>query len=120
MGVVDSDTHVDETEATWEHIGGDDNKALRPKTLPQEADKTPGRPMSCGWEISGKRFPGLARSDTARAAFSTNGAHSRMRLVLSLSLGPEIPIAATAAPRRSKIGAARPCTLSLHSPRFTA
>jgi uncharacterized protein len=63
MPVIDADTHVDETEATWEFMQPDEH-ALKPATgFPEHQD--PSRPPSRYWLIDGKRQIRFIRSDAA-------------------------------------------------------
>jgi predicted TIM-barrel fold metal-dependent hydrolase len=59
MPVIDADTHVDETEATWEYI---DDPALRPDTVcPSNPD--PKLPPARYWLINGRRQIRFVRDD---------------------------------------------------------
>jgi len=59
MPVIDADTHVDETEATWEYI---DDAAQRPDTVfPSNPD--PKLPPARYWLIDGKRQIRFIRDD---------------------------------------------------------
>jgi uncharacterized protein len=59
MPVIDADTHVDETEATWSYI---DDPALRPDTVyPSNPD--PKLPPARYWLINGKRQIRFVRDD---------------------------------------------------------
>jgi uncharacterized protein len=61
MPVIDADTHVDETEDTWEFLQPDE-LALKPATqTPENPD--PSRPASRYWLIDGKRQLRFIRSD---------------------------------------------------------
>ncbi|HEX6510748.1 MAG TPA: amidohydrolase family protein [Chloroflexota bacterium] len=61
MPVIDADTHVDETEATWEFLQPHE-RALKPATqLPANPD--PSRPPSRYWLIDGKRQLRFVRDD---------------------------------------------------------
>jgi predicted TIM-barrel fold metal-dependent hydrolase len=63
MPVIDADTHVDETEATWDFMDPAD-VALKPETgYPERQD--PSRPPSRYWLIDGKRQIRFIRSDAA-------------------------------------------------------
>ena len=63
MPVIDADTHVDETEATWDFLEPDEQE-LRPTTA-YPANPDPSRPPSRYWVIDGKRQLRLVRSDAA-------------------------------------------------------
>ena len=59
MSVIDADTHIDETDATWEYIL---DAALKPTTVgPKNPD--PSRPPTRYWEIGGKRQLRFIRDD---------------------------------------------------------
>ncbi len=59
MPVIDADTHIDETDATWEYIA---DAALKPTTVgPKNPDPT--RPLTRYWEIAGKRQLRFIRDD---------------------------------------------------------
>jgi len=61
--VIDSDTHVEETEATWDFLAPDE-QALRPTTgLPSKPDPT--RPPVRYWIVGGHRRPRPTRDDAA-------------------------------------------------------
>ena len=61
MRIIDADTHVDETEATWEYLA-EDEQHLKPTTAyPPNPD--PSRPPSRYWMIDGHRQPRFIRSD---------------------------------------------------------
>ncbi|MPZ14884.1 MAG: amidohydrolase family protein [Chloroflexi bacterium] len=61
MGIIDSDTHVDETDATWEWIE-ESLQAFRPRPdAPEKQD--PSRPPTRYWVIDGHRQPRLHRDD---------------------------------------------------------
>ncbi len=61
MGVIDADTHVDETEATWEFMDAND-AAFKPQpAAPRVLD--PSRPPTRYWMIDGHRQPRLHRDD---------------------------------------------------------
>ncbi len=61
MRIIDADTHVDETEDTWEYLA-EDEQHLKPTTAyPPNPD--PSRPPSRYWMIDGHRQPRFIRSD---------------------------------------------------------
>src|SRR6266545_4535996 len=61
MGVIDSDTHIDETEATWEFMA-ESEIGFKPKTdAPAVLD--PNRPPVRYWVIDGHRQPRFLRDD---------------------------------------------------------
>lgn len=61
MPVIDSDTHVDETQDTWEHMLAED-LAFKPyMAFPPNPD--PNRPMTRYWMIDGKRQLRIPRDD---------------------------------------------------------
>jgi predicted TIM-barrel fold metal-dependent hydrolase len=61
MRVIDADTHVDETEATWEFVESAD-AVYKPTTdAPKVLD--PNRPPTRYWVIDGHRQPRLHRDD---------------------------------------------------------
>ncbi|HZR97193.1 MAG TPA: amidohydrolase family protein [Chloroflexota bacterium] len=63
MPVIDADTHVDETEATWDFMAPED-QVFKPTTgYPENQD--PSRPPSRYWLIDGKRQIRFIRSDAA-------------------------------------------------------
>lgn len=61
MGIIDADTHIDETDATWEYIPESD-LAYKPSTAyPSNPD--PKLPPARYWVIDGKRQVRFIRSD---------------------------------------------------------
>ena len=61
MGVIDSDTHIDETEATWEWMT-ESAPEFKPRTeAPAVLD--PARPPVRYWVIDGHRQPRFIRDD---------------------------------------------------------
>jgi predicted TIM-barrel fold metal-dependent hydrolase len=59
--VIDSDTHIDETDATWEYVRPEE-QALKPTTgYPRNPD--PNRPITRYWMIDGHRKPRRDRDD---------------------------------------------------------
>ena len=61
MGVIDADTHIDETEATWDWMTGD---ALQYKpTTDAPAVLDPNRPPIRYWMVDGHRQPRFIRDD---------------------------------------------------------
>src|SRR2546430_7594528 len=61
MPVIDADTHVDETDATWEYLQADEQE-LKPYTAyPPRLD--PSRPPTAYWMIDGKRQVRRLRDD---------------------------------------------------------
>ncbi|HEY7065832.1 MAG TPA: amidohydrolase family protein [Chloroflexota bacterium] len=63
MPVIDADTHIDETDATWDFLAPDE-LALKPETVyPERQD--PSRPPARYWLIDGKRQLRFVRSDGA-------------------------------------------------------
>ena len=61
MPVIDADTHIDETEATWEWLR-EGELALKPKP-DAPANLDPSRPPTRYWLIDGHRQPRLHRDD---------------------------------------------------------
>jgi len=61
MGVIDADTHIDETEATWEWLEPS-QEALKPQP-DAPANPDPNRPPTRYWLIDGHRQPRLHRDD---------------------------------------------------------
>src|SRR5687767_10466553 len=61
MRVIDADTHVDETEATWEWVE-ERAQAFKPKP-DAPANPDPSRPPTRYWLIDGHRQPRLHRDD---------------------------------------------------------
>ena len=61
MKVIDSDTHVDETEATWEWMR-ETEQGFKPKP-DAPANPDPSRPPTRYWIIDGHRQPRLHRDD---------------------------------------------------------
>ena len=64
VGVVDADTHVDETDATWEYMTKEESQYLKPISV------DPGRPIVRGdqrphrfWLVDGRTGPRRWRSD---------------------------------------------------------
>src|SRR6266852_842290 len=61
MPVIDADTHVDETEDTWEYILPSELNLKPMVGFPANPD--PNRPLTRYWMIDGERQPRLRRSD---------------------------------------------------------
>ena len=61
MGIIDADTHIDETDDTWEYMN-DDESALKPTTT-YPANPDPKLPPARYWVIDGKRQIRFVRSD---------------------------------------------------------
>ncbi|MGE5060818.1 MAG: hypothetical protein ACM3N3_16375, partial [Betaproteobacteria bacterium] len=62
MPIIDADTHVDETEATWQYLR-EDEQAFKPVTqYPSRVD--PGKTPSRYWLIDGHRQMRFVRDDT--------------------------------------------------------
>src|SRR5437899_2605416 len=61
MGVIDSDTHIDETEATWEYMR-EHELQFKPKA-DQPAVMDPNLPPTRYWIIDGHRQPRFFRDD---------------------------------------------------------
>src|SRR5207247_10209317 len=61
MRVIDADTHIDETEDTWEWLA-EAEAALKPKP-DAPANPDPTRPPTRYWVIDGHRQPRLHRDD---------------------------------------------------------
>ena len=61
MGVIDCDTHVDETEDTWAWM--DPNQAGLKPTTAYPPNPDPARPPSRYWMIDGHRQPRFYRDD---------------------------------------------------------
>ena len=61
IDVIDSDTHVDETDATWEFVLPEE-EAFKPTTgYPRNPD--PNRPPTRYWLVDGHRKPRRIRDD---------------------------------------------------------
>jgi predicted TIM-barrel fold metal-dependent hydrolase len=59
--IIDADTHVDETEDTWEYMAAEE-EPLKPVTgYPSNPD--PNRPLTRYWMIDGHRQPRFTRND---------------------------------------------------------
>ena len=63
MRIIDADTHVDETEATWEYCA-DDERVLMPVSE-QPPNLDPNRPPTRYWRIDERRQPRFIRDDQA-------------------------------------------------------
>jgi predicted TIM-barrel fold metal-dependent hydrolase len=61
MGIIDADTHIDETDATWEYMGDGDLQFKPTTTHPANPD--PNLPPARYWMIDGKRQVRFIRSD---------------------------------------------------------
>ena len=61
MNIIDADTHIDETDATWEFMTGDDLPYKPETTFP--ANPNPNLPPARYWMIDGKRQIRFIRSD---------------------------------------------------------
>ncbi|HLG72229.1 MAG TPA: amidohydrolase family protein [Chloroflexota bacterium] len=61
MPVIDADTHVDETEDTWEYIQPGD-EAFKP-VVGYPSNPDPNRPLTRYWMIDGKRQQRFTRDD---------------------------------------------------------
>jgi predicted TIM-barrel fold metal-dependent hydrolase len=61
VGIIDADTHIDETDATWEYIAESD-LAYKPTTT-YPANPDPKLPPARYWMIDGKRQIRFIRSD---------------------------------------------------------
>src|SRR5438270_7756280 len=61
MGVIDADTHVDETEATWEYIQPGEEEYKPYSTEPANPD--PNRRPTRYWMIDGRRQMRITRDD---------------------------------------------------------
>ena len=61
MAVIDSDTHVDETEDTWKWLPESDTDLMPRSESPRNLD--PSRPPTRYWVIDGHRQPRLHRED---------------------------------------------------------
>jgi uncharacterized protein len=61
MPVIDADTHVDETEDTWEYMLPSEQELKPVVGYPSNPD--PNRPTTRYWIIDGERQPRLRRSD---------------------------------------------------------
>jgi predicted TIM-barrel fold metal-dependent hydrolase len=59
--IIDADTHIDETEATWEHMEGSDLQFKPTTTYPPNPD--PKLPPARYWMIDGRRQIRFVRSD---------------------------------------------------------
>ena len=57
MGIIDADTHIDETDATWEYMAGGDSSYKPTTAYPSNPD--PKLPPARYWVIDGKRQAGL-------------------------------------------------------------
>ena len=61
MGIIDADTHIDETDATWEYIQENDLPYKPSTAYPSNPD--PKLPPARYWVIDGKRQVRFIRSD---------------------------------------------------------
>jgi len=61
MPVIDADTHVDETEDTWEYMLPSEQEMKPVVGYPSNPD--PNRPLTRYWMIDGERQPRLTRDD---------------------------------------------------------
>src|SRR6266508_4276549 len=61
MGVIDADTHIDETEDTWNWLS-EEEQAFKP-TTGYPANPDPSRPPQRYWLIDGHRQPRSFRDD---------------------------------------------------------
>lgn len=61
MGIIDADTHIDETDATWEYMTGADLEYKPSTAFPSNPD--PKLPPARYWVIDGKRQVRFIRSD---------------------------------------------------------
>jgi uncharacterized protein len=61
MPVIDADTHVDETEDTWEYMLPSEQDLKPAAGSPSNPD--PNRPLTRYWLIDGERQPRLTRND---------------------------------------------------------
>jgi len=61
VGIIDADTHIDETEATWEYLRDSDSDFKPTTTAPANPD--PKLPPARYWMIDGKRQIRFIRSD---------------------------------------------------------
>src|SRR5713101_2636268 len=61
MGVIDADTHIDETEATWAWLDEAEKEFMPTTGYP--ANQDPSRPPTRYWLIDGHRQPRLHRDD---------------------------------------------------------
>jgi predicted TIM-barrel fold metal-dependent hydrolase len=63
LRVIDADTHVDETEQTWEYLASGE-EALKPTTAyPRNPD--PNRPPARYWQVGTHRRPRFIREETS-------------------------------------------------------
>ena len=61
MGIIDADTHIDETDATWEYMRDSDLPYKPTTTYPANPD--PKLPPARYWVIDGQRQVRFIRSD---------------------------------------------------------
>src|SRR3954470_20787474 len=61
MRVIDADTHIDETEATWDWLDEHEREFMPATDQPKNLD--PNRPPTRYWMIDGHRQPRLYRDD---------------------------------------------------------
>ena len=61
MGIIDADTHIDETEATWEYMHESELQYKPTTAFP--ANPNPNLPPARYWMIEGKRQVRFVRSD---------------------------------------------------------
>ena len=61
VGIIDADTHIDETDATWEYMAGGDSSYKPTTAYPSNPD--PKLPPARYWVIDGKRQIRFIRSD---------------------------------------------------------
>src|SRR3954447_24900717 len=76
MPVIDADTHVDETEDTWEHIASEDEQHKPYTGYPSNPD--PNRRPTRYWMIDGRRQMRITRDD------AKNGTTANMRELLQV------------------------------------
>src|SRR3954453_3697166 len=61
MRIIDADTHIDETEDTWDYMLPEEQE-FKP-TVSYPANQDPNRPPTRYWMIDGHRQPRLYRDD---------------------------------------------------------
>ena len=65
MGIIDADTHIDETDDTWEYVQEAELQFKPATAYPSNPD--PKLPPARYWVIDGKRQIRFIRSDKTRA-----------------------------------------------------
>jgi uncharacterized protein len=92
MGIIDADTHIDETEATWEWVR-ENELAFKP-TTDAPANPDPNRPITRYWVIDGHRQPRFVRDDNrSQTTVATRELHDPMARVRHMDeLGTDVQV----------------------------